>query len=88
MKFRRREKRIQFHEVEALPLVGADDTGGWGKALKWKALRKGMTPDQVRGLLGEPDRIANNIRHVAWKYGDGEVKFTRSGDEVTGWKAP
>jgi uncharacterized coiled-coil protein SlyX len=63
-------------------------TGNWRNGLKWKLLQKGMNPDQVRGLLGEPANVVTNIRYVMWKYGEGNVKFNRAGDAVISWKTP
>src|SRR4051812_6856239 len=40
----------------------------------WRQLEGGMSPEQVRALLGEPDRIQGGI-FTHWQYGGGYVTF-------------
>ncbi len=35
----------------------------------WKRLRNGMTPEEVRGLLGQPRQIVELEDEEAWEYG-------------------
>jgi hypothetical protein len=50
----------------------------------WKKLTKGMTPDQVRGLLGQPVRVETQAEATAWYYQAGPPL---SRDE-SGWVVP
>jgi len=59
---------------------------GWKNLSNWRALKSGMSPDQVRAKLGEPARVNGGV--VAfWSYGNrGEVSFVR--DKVSSWHEP
>jgi hypothetical protein len=50
----------------------------------WKKLTKGMTPDKVRGLLGEAVRVDNQGQVTAWYY---QPAPPLSRDEY-GWVVP
>ena len=57
----------------------------WRDLANWRQLRKGMTMDEVRALLGEPDRVdAGPFIH--WRWTDAEVFF--SDDGLEGWSEP
>jgi len=48
---------------------------GWKSRANWRKLRKGMSEDDVRALLGEPVRIYGGNLAI-WKYPNyGEVVF-------------
>ena len=51
----------------------------------WRKLQKGMSYDQVRKLLGEPDRISGGGLTV-WYYNGGSVLFLS--DRVDSWTEP
>ena len=52
----------------------------------WRQLAKGMSRNQVRELLGEPDRIVGgNFEIWAWKNG-GDVTFYN--EKVYAWSEP
>jgi hypothetical protein len=38
----------------------------------WRKLAKGMTPDKVRALLGEPLRVENEGEATCWHYQAGQ----------------
>jgi hypothetical protein len=57
----------------------------WRDLQNWRQLRRGMTMDQVRALLGEPERV--DAGHVTfWRWADAEVYFTS--DKLEGWSEP
>ena len=48
---------------------------GWKSRANWRKLKKGMSEDDVRALLGEPERL-NGGHFARWKYPSyGEVVF-------------
>jgi len=58
---------------------------------KWRQLRKGMTQDKVRALLGEPGKVTVvSSSYTQWRYGSllhgGNVSFGEKG--VDGWSEP
>lgn len=56
----------------------------------WRQLRRGMTMDEVRALLGEPDRVdaLGGITTIwNWKSGGASVRFDGS-DKLDGWSEP
>lgn len=57
----------------------------WRDVQNWRRLRRGMTMDQVRALLGEPERMdAGSITY--WHWAGAEVYFMS--DELAGWSEP
>lgn len=55
-------------------------------ANNWRRLENGMTMDQVRSILGEPERVTNFGSLVMWEYGRGSVNFRNR--KVDGWREP
>ncbi len=54
----------------------------------WRSLQKGMSKDQVRRILGEPESInVLTYSETWWFAGYGNVSFDNSG-RVTGWSEP
>ena len=88
------EQRIAVLEAEApAPPVGqaqpATSPGSWRELANWRQLELGMTMDQVRALLGEPDRVEGG--GITWWYwGEfsegGSVTFITR--QVSGWSEP
>lgn len=59
---------------------------GWKELSNWRSLKKGMSYDDVRGLLGEPDRIQGGS-FTFWHYkGASNVIFYM--DQVDSWTEP
>lgn len=59
---------------------------GWKYLANWRSLKKGMSPDEVRAVLGEPANIRAGA-FTYWQYsGDGRVTFLK--DAVYGWDEP
>ena len=60
---------------------------GWKSRANWRKLRKGMSEDDVRALLGEPELIDGGS-FTYWRYPRrGEVTFWR-GAGVDRWTEP
>lgn len=56
----------------------------------WRRLRNGMTMDEVRALLGEPERVENRGYETEWSWDSlllAKVNFDRSG-RVESWSEP
>src|SRR5437867_7072703 len=57
----------------------------WQDLANWRRLRKGMKPDQVRALLGEPERVeAGGV--TFWHWANAYVSFIDG--KVYGWSEP
>jgi len=49
--------------------------------VKWRKLKRGMTPSQVRTILGEPESILHSPYSIVWIYPNwGMVEFTKKID--------
>ena len=54
----------------------------------WRQLRRDMSMDEVRALLGEPESVSAYPTWTTWEYpGDGTVMFNEK-HKVTGWREP
>lgn len=61
-------------------------TDGWTNKAAWRSLKSGMSYEEVRTVLGEPDRI-NGGTLAFWYYPNrGTVAF--QGDKLTSWQEP
>ncbi len=59
---------------------------GWKSVANWRALKSGMSSDEVRTVLGEPTRVKGGDL-AFWFYSNGgDVTFMR--DKVTSWTEP
>ncbi len=60
---------------------------GWKQLTNWRTIKKGMTQDEIRNLLGDPENIRTSSNFTWWKYPkNGDVRFY---DEKTdGWTEP
>jgi hypothetical protein len=83
------ERRVR--ELEAPTTVGAardrrvSTSPKWRDLQNWRQLRHGMTMDQVRALLGEPERVdAGSV--TFWRWADANVYFIS--DRLEGWSEP
>ena len=58
---------------------------GWQDLANWRQLRQGMKPDQVRALLGEPERVdAGPVTY--WRWPGADVFFMDG--KLEGWSEP
>ena len=59
---------------------------GWKSKLQWRRLRQGMLPEDVRELLGEPERIMGGV-FTRWDYpGNAIVTFYEG--KLDSWQEP
>jgi hypothetical protein len=67
----------------------AKTSGNWKELANWRRLSRGMSMDQVRALLGEPDRVTGG-GITRWRWGKpeeaAEVYFIE--DRLEGWTEP
>lgn len=54
----------------------------------WRKLSRGMTMDEVRGVLGEPASVVAFPSSTSWKYPSGGFVEFGSDDNVEGWMEP
>jgi outer membrane protein assembly factor BamE (lipoprotein component of BamABCDE complex) len=62
---------------------------GWLNKKNWRILKKGMTQDEVKKLLGEPVKSVDGSREI-WYYPNfyqSYVSFDEKGN-LTGWNEP
>jgi TonB family protein len=57
----------------------------WRDLANWRQLRPGMTMDEVRALLGEPERVEGGPV-TYWRWADANVYFIDGA--LTGWTEP
>jgi hypothetical protein len=61
----------------------------WRDIQNWRGLRFGMTMDQVRTLLGEPQRVDAGSRITFWHWGEmSYVVFDGQSGKVQSWSEP
>jgi TonB family protein len=58
---------------------------GWKDLANWRQLRQGMTMDEVRALLGEPESVDVGS-YTYWHWADANVYFIDG--ELSGWSEP
>ena len=57
----------------------------WRDLANWRRLRRGMSMNDVRALLGEPERVDAGFI-TFWRWPDGDVHFVDG--KVDGWSEP
>jgi hypothetical protein len=85
------EKEVQTLKLRLSAIEAAlGNTMKQGSGLKalsaWRQLKQDMSPNEVRGILGEPDRIDGG--GVAYWYYPKEGRVTFIRDRVHGWDEP
>lgn len=89
------ERRIR--ELEALIRGGpardrsVETSPKWRDLQNWRQLRHGMKMDEVRALLGEPERVSTLgelVTYWHWASGVAEVSFDSKSGKVRGWSEP
>ncbi len=76
------EARLQSEPSQAQPIVTSTK---WREIANWRQLRRGMRMNEVRELLGEPDRVEGGTV-TTWRWPDGDVRFMD--DRVYSWNEP
>jgi hypothetical protein len=86
------EIKIRLSKLEPSAQVSAESKStsisveGWKFQKGWRALATGVSPNEVRGLLGEPQQIKGGYLAI-WIYPNkGEVTFM--GDALYQWREP
>ena len=67
-------------------MVKPKATGDWKNRSNWRLLSKGMSKDQVRALLGDPEKIdaSGPLENWRWKVPFGP-SVTFYDEQVYGW---
>lgn len=60
-------------------------TNKWREQANWRRLRTGLSMDEVRALLGEPERVDGG-GITTWRWADGHVLFILN--KVDSWSEP
>jgi HD superfamily phosphodiesterase len=88
------ERRVALLEgqkgtVSASRPAQSSSNRGFENIENWRRLKTGMTPSQVRAILGEPRRISGGYV-TTWNY-DSDITHsdvTFVGDKLSSWKEP
>jgi hypothetical protein len=85
------EKEVQSLKLRMSTIEAAiGNTVKQGSGLKalsvWRQLKQDMSPNEVRAILGEPDRIHGGPVTYWYYPNDGSVDFIR--DRLSGWSEP
>ena len=60
---------------------------GWKNLANWRSLKKGSNYDEVRAILGEPEKVSASGSLTYWYYSKrGDVTFYK--DKLDGWNEP
>jgi outer membrane protein assembly factor BamE (lipoprotein component of BamABCDE complex) len=77
-------ENLQLNANNQLKQVVANE--GMKSVVNWRKLNRGMSYDEVRGILGEPLRIEGG-GIATWRYSNnGSVTFIR--DKLSSWDEP
>ena len=88
------ELKLRLSKLEPSNQVPADSKStiatasgdGWKNQKNWRNLTAGMSPSEVRGLLGEPQQIRGGTMTI-WIYqNNGDGAFFR--DALHAWREP
>jgi hypothetical protein len=86
------EKRLSSEKVSPAKAV---ERGGaaadWRSKANWRRLKVGMTEDDVRSILGEPQKVVVLFATVYWHWnypGGPSVDFDKENRRVGGWSEP
>jgi hypothetical protein len=74
--------------ASAAQIVGGQD--GWKRQENWRSLKRGMTEDDVKGLLGDAHKVDTFGSFSVWHYNPptgGDVRFSRAG-RLEAWSEP
>ena len=91
------ELERRLHELEMLVKREPSRAGQvpasskWRDLQNWRRLRRGMTMDEVRALLGEPERVeAMGVVGTFWQWDSGRasVRFDGFSGKLDAWSEP
>jgi len=84
------KKRLTFLESPVNKAVIQKSTvtnDGWKNLANWRSLKKGSSYDEVRTILGEPEKVSASGSITVWYYlNRSDVIFIR--DKLDGWNEP
>lgn len=82
------ERRVEQLEKQVSQSASPANSPKQSSSQSWRSLKREMTENQVRSILGEPDRIQVTGRFTAWTYpGEGEALFDPNG-RLRAWSEP
>lgn len=71
--------------IAVLPLLMGGPPRTSDAQANWRQLRTGMSMDEVRALLGEPEHVEGGTM-TYWRWTNAEVQFYRG--KLDGWSEP
>ena len=78
------EKLSSVPAFSPKPLASSD---GWKSLANWRSLKKGLTPNDVRYVLGEPETVRASGPITRWFYQNrGDITFYD--ERLDGWTEP
>jgi hypothetical protein len=66
---------------------GIPNSGNWKDLQNWRQLRTGMSYDEVRALLGEPENIEGG-QIAQWYWGGRKSRVVFMSDKLYQWSEP
>jgi len=84
--------KLRLAKVEALPAESSVSAlqlatkDGWKLLSNWRTLKTGMSPSEVRSILGEPHRVRGG-EIASWYYQNGS-SVTFMSDKAYSWNEP
>jgi outer membrane murein-binding lipoprotein Lpp len=88
------EQRVRTLEalIKAAPSQAwrAPGSANWRDRANWRRLRRGMTEDQVRAILGEPENVLVVSSRTVWSWGETPkgASLYFDDDKLAGWSEP
>jgi hypothetical protein len=82
--------QVPTQPAETTKIQKPSSKGDWTDRANWRNLKKGMTKDEVRTLLGEPGKVDVYLSFEVWHYdypSRGSVHFSKDG-KVESWSEP
>ena len=81
------EKLFLSKKNNGASLRDNDNSGDWKNKQNWRRLKNGMSKEEAKQILGEPDRIEAHGPLEFWRYPNGgRVSFFD--EEINGWSEP
>lgn len=93
----RRVEQLEKQQIERQPASHAARNSttrkgeGWKSLGSWRSLKLGMTENEVRSILGDPDKVDVGQLVTMWYYDTskgGRVRFSSGEHRVEGWTEP
>ena len=81
----RRVEQIERQVAQPAPPARAPKSTS---SQNWRSLRRGMTEDEVRSILGEPHRVDVAASYISWEYREGAEALFNSNGRLQAWHEP